>query len=123
MKGWANLAAAIAVATCLHAVGAPHAFAASESSYAVNRLGPADVEAHRQALLARMLQNPGDLDTAFEYAELSSQVGDYEAAISTLERMLIFAPNTPQAPARAWHPLLSPRQLRRRSQLFRPSGR
>ena len=47
-------------------------------------------------LLARMLQNPADLDTAFEYAELSSQVGDYEAAISTLERMLIFAPNTPR---------------------------
>ena len=33
---------------------------------------------------------------AFEYASLSSQVGDYEAAISTLERMLIFAPNTPR---------------------------
>ena len=96
MKGWANLAAAIAAATCLHAVGAPAAFAASESSYAANRLGPSDVEARRQALLARMLQNPGDLDTAFEYAELSSQVGDYEAAISTLERMLIFAPNTPR---------------------------
>jgi Tetratricopeptide repeat len=96
MKGWAKLAAAIAAATCLHAVGAPHAFAASESSYAVSRLGPSDVEAHRRALLARMLQNPADLDTAFEYAELSSQVGDYEAAISTLERMLIFAPNTPR---------------------------
>ncbi len=43
-----------------------------------------------------MLQNPGDLDIAFEYAELSTQVGDYEGAVSTLERMLIFAPNTPR---------------------------
>lgn len=41
-----------------------------------------------------MLQDPSNLDVAFEYASLSSQVGDYEAAISTLERMLIFAPNT-----------------------------
>jgi tetratricopeptide (TPR) repeat protein len=43
-----------------------------------------------------MLQNPGDLDIAFEYAEISTQVGDYEGAVSTLERMLIFAPNTPR---------------------------
>ena len=43
-----------------------------------------------------MLQDPSNLDTAFEYATLSSQVGDYEAAVSTLERMLIFAPNTPR---------------------------
>jgi thioredoxin-like negative regulator of GroEL len=42
-----------------------------------------------------MLQNPGDLDIAFEYVELSTQVGDYEGALSTLEGMLIFAPNTP----------------------------
>ena len=43
-----------------------------------------------------MLQDPTNLDVAFEYAALSSQVGDYEAAVSTLERMLIFAPNTPR---------------------------
>ena len=43
-----------------------------------------------------MLQDPSNLDVAFEYAALSSQVGDYEAAVSTLERMLIFAPNTPR---------------------------
>ena len=36
------------------------------------------------------------LDLAFQYATLSSQAGDYEAAISTLERMLIYAPNTPR---------------------------
>jgi hypothetical protein len=55
-----------------------------------------DIEARRQALLQQMLQDPSNLDVAFEYASLSSQVGDYEAAISTLERMLIFAPNTPR---------------------------
>ena len=47
-------------------------------------------------MLRLMLQDPSNLDVAFEYAALSSQVGDYEAAVSTLERMLIFAPNTPR---------------------------
>ena len=43
-----------------------------------------------------MLANPSDLDTAFQYAALSSQAGDLEAAIATLERMLIFAPGLPR---------------------------
>jgi Flp pilus assembly protein TadD len=47
-------------------------------------------------LLRLMLQDPSNLDVAVEYVSLSSQVGDYEAAVSTLERMLIFAPNTPR---------------------------
>ena len=55
-----------------------------------------------------MLQDPSNLDVAFEYASLSSQVGDYEAAISTLERMLIFAPKLlgprtkPKVSGRTW---------------------
>ena len=43
-----------------------------------------------------MLNDPSNLDVAFEYAMLSAQVGDYEAAISTLERMLVYAPNLPR---------------------------
>src|SRR5688572_1359631 len=43
-----------------------------------------------------MLEKPDDLDAAFEYAALSAQVGDLEAAISTLERMLIFATGLPR---------------------------
>jgi hypothetical protein len=39
---------------------------------------------------------PNDLDLAFEYAKLSADAGDYEGAISTMERMLIYAPNTPR---------------------------
>jgi hypothetical protein len=52
------------------------------------------IEARRQALRQLMLRDPSKLDIAFEYASLSSQVGDHEAAVSTLERKLIFAPNT-----------------------------
>ena len=43
-----------------------------------------------------MLARPDDLDAAFEYAALSVQVGDLEAAVATLERMLIFAPGLPR---------------------------
>ncbi len=56
----------------------------------------AQAQARRQFLFARMLEKPDDLDVAFEYAALSVQVGDLEAGISTLERMLIFAPGLPR---------------------------
>jgi hypothetical protein len=56
----------------------------------------ATLQAQRSALFQRMLDKPDDLDAAFRYAALSAQVGDLEAAISTLERMLIFAPGLPR---------------------------
>jgi hypothetical protein len=90
MNGWAGLAAAVAVAVTFCVSGTPPAFAAPDSTPASRD----QIEDRRQALLRLMLQDPSNLDVAFEYAALSSQVGDYEAAVSTLERMLIFAPNT-----------------------------
>lgn len=54
------------------------------------------IQARRKILFQRMLEAPDDLDTAFEYAGLSIQAGDLEAAISTLERMLIFSPGMPR---------------------------
>ena len=96
MRGWANLATALAVAVGLVVGGTAPSFAAADSSAAIQRLSPEQIDARRQALLQQMMASPGDLDLAFQYAELSSQVGDYEGAISTLERMLIFAPNTPR---------------------------
>lgn len=52
--------------------------------------------ARQASLLAIMLERPADLDVAFEYATVSVMLEDYEAAISTFERMLIFAPNLPR---------------------------
>ncbi|MHA7773893.1 hypothetical protein [Roseibium sp. M-1] len=57
---------------------------------------PEALAARQAALLEVMLSAPDDLDTAFEYAMVSSLMGDYEAAISTLERMLIYAPGLPR---------------------------
>ena len=97
MRGWATVAIACAIAVGFVMGGTVCAFAAAASSTVeVQRLGPADVEARREALLNRMLASPSNLDIAFEYAQLSAKVGDYEAAISTFERMLIYAPNTPR---------------------------
>lgn len=56
----------------------------------------AELQARRDALFQASLADPTNLDIAFEYAMLSAQVGDNEAAISTLERMLIFAPGLPR---------------------------
>jgi len=56
----------------------------------------AGIEAKRQQLFQQMLGDPSNLDLAFAYAALSEQVGDLEAAISTLERMLVFAPGLPR---------------------------
>lgn len=52
--------------------------------------------ARQSALLIKVLERPADLDLAFEYATVSVLAGDFEAAISTFERMLIFAPNLPR---------------------------
>ena len=83
---------------------ASHALAQTNSTVPPKRVVPAQVtgasaqqiQARRQALFQTMLEKPDNLDAAFEYAALSAQVGDIEAAISTLERMLIFAPGLPR---------------------------
>jgi tetratricopeptide (TPR) repeat protein len=84
MRVWAKWAIAVAIVGLAMCATAP-CFAAE-----------AALESRRDSLLQQMLARPNDLDLAFEYAKLSSEAGDYEGAISTLERMLIYAPNTPR---------------------------
>lgn len=62
----------------------------------VSNTEEAKLQEQRGVLFQRMLEKPDDLDASFEYASLSIQLGDIEAAISTLERMRIFAPNLPR---------------------------
>lgn len=54
------------------------------------------LEAQRDRLFQQMLQNPANLDVTFAYADASAKLGDNEAAISALERMLLFNPNLPR---------------------------
>ena len=60
---------------------------------------PASAEDKRIAadlLFKRLLVKPDDLDAGFRYAELETDLGDYEAAIGALERMLYYNPNLPR---------------------------
>ena len=48
-------------------------------------------------LFERMFRDPENLDLMFEYALVSIALRDFEAAISTLDRILIFNPDLPRA--------------------------
>lgn len=54
------------------------------------------LRAEYEALFQRSLASPGDLDASFRFAEAATAVGDFEAAIGALERMLFFNPNLPR---------------------------
>jgi hypothetical protein len=56
----------------------------------------ADARATSDLLFKRMLVKPDDLDASFEYAQIETRLGDYEAAIGALERMLYYNPNLPR---------------------------
>ncbi|WP_186415076.1 tetratricopeptide repeat protein [Pannonibacter sp. P2PFMT1] len=84
------------IAICLIGLLSP-VFAVMQSDDAASQPFPADnLAARQQQLLQATLAQPQNLDIAFEYAMVSSQLGDYEAAIGTLERMLIYAPGLPR---------------------------
>lgn len=48
------------------------------------------LRARQDALFERMLAAPDDLQAMFDYAAVSLRLEDYEAAIATLERLLVF---------------------------------
>jgi Tetratricopeptide repeat len=56
----------------------------------------AELQARKEALFQQMLKNPANLDVTFAYADISAKLGDNEAAVSALERMLLFNPNLPR---------------------------
>ena len=55
-----------------------------------------EVRAEYDELFQRLFRDPGDLDLTFRFAEVAVQIGNYEAAISALERMLLYNPNLPR---------------------------
>ena len=57
---------------------------------------PAALQAKKEALFQQMLHDPANLDVTFAYADVSAQLGDNEAAVAALERMLLFNPNLPR---------------------------
>lgn len=55
-----------------------------------------DARARQAELAAALAERPADLDLMFAYAAAAMQNEDYEPAIATFERMLIFNPDLPR---------------------------
>jgi hypothetical protein len=56
----------------------------------------AALEAQKAALFQQMLHDPANLTTTLAYADAAARLGDNEAAVSALERLLLFNPNLPR---------------------------
>jgi hypothetical protein len=71
-------------------------FLAACNPCAAQGAGAAASDPEYQALFQRMYANPRNLDVTFKFAEVAARLGDYEAAIGALERMLFYNPNQPR---------------------------
>ena len=62
--------------------------------------GPVNASAEQEreydAAFQEMLRKPADLDVLFKFATIATKTGDYEGAISALERMLLVNPDLPR---------------------------
>src|SRR5690242_5649191 len=56
----------------------------------------AQLRAEYDRMFQEMLKQPANLDLMFEFAAVATRLGNYEAAISTLERMLLFNRDLPR---------------------------
>jgi len=59
-----------------------------------------DADAQRAEFLSlyqQILRNPANVELTLRYARLGAQIGDYEASVSALERLLMYNPNLPTA--------------------------
>jgi tetratricopeptide (TPR) repeat protein len=72
---------------------APAPVAAAPAPASMN---DADKRVAADLLFKRLLLKPDDLDAGFQYAQLETELGDYEAAIGALERILYYNPNLPR---------------------------
>lgn len=54
------------------------------------------LEQQYEEAFQELFRDPGNLEKTFKFAELAVKVGNYETAISALERMLLVNPNLPR---------------------------
>ncbi|HLB78960.1 MAG TPA: tetratricopeptide repeat protein [Dongiaceae bacterium] len=90
MRHWAQLAACAAF---FLAVAAPAARAQEPAAQTPEREA---LRAELDVLLQQLLRDPANLDLLFRYADAAIRLGDYEAAISAYERMLLYNPDLPR---------------------------
>ena len=85
-----------ALSFCLWSLAAVAAIPPTGAAQTVSADERAALEAQKEALFQQMFRDPANLDVTFAYADVSARLGDYEAAVSALERMLLFNPNLPR---------------------------
>jgi tetratricopeptide (TPR) repeat protein len=84
------------LALCLLVTGLLAAFARPGEAQTLSPAEREQLTAKKETLFQQTLRNPANLDVTFAYAEVSARLGDNEAAVSALERMLLFNPNLPR---------------------------
>ncbi len=57
---------------------------------------PSDLDTAYEAAFQEMLKKPADLDVLFAFATAATKTGDFEGAVSALERMILINPNLPR---------------------------
>lgn len=92
-RGWGRGVRAFLASLAALAVSVSVAFAAA----AQDRSERTALAIEQARLLAATLRAPGDFDLAFKYERVSVALGDYEAAIGALERLLAFEPHLARA--------------------------
>lgn len=85
----ARRGARAAVLSLLMMLATPAAWAAPEPAPA----DPAFLTAQQQLLFQQMQADPTNLDAILAYANVSAKLGDNEAAVSALQRLLLFNPD------------------------------
>ncbi len=58
-----------------------------------------EARAQLDAAFAEVLKDPTNLDKTYAYAQLATEAGDYEAAITSYERLLLYNPDLPRVKA------------------------
>jgi tetratricopeptide (TPR) repeat protein len=66
---------------------------ADDSAWAQTAATTAASNPEYQALFKRMYDNPQDMEATFRFAEVATRLGDYDAAIGALERVLFYNPD------------------------------
>ena len=89
-RGFMNTITKTGIALAVAALTAGQAWAQTTES-------GGDLRAQQERLFEQMFADPDNLDLMFQHALISIELLDYEAAISTLERMLIFNPQLSRA--------------------------
>lgn len=70
-----------------------HQASAQQPSQPLDRL---DLKQQHDILFAATVADPANVDTSFRYAEVATKLGDFEAAIGALERIIFYNPNLPR---------------------------